>query len=61
MSHLLPSPSELDSLRSEIHDLSDRMDERFDRMNDRFNERFDRMLLAQIGGFTAVVVAVFLN
>jgi hypothetical protein len=39
----------------------DRMNERFDALNDRINERFDRMLIAQIGGFTALVVAVFLN
>ena len=54
MSHLLPSPSELETLKSE-------MNERFDHLNDRINERFDRMLIAQIGGFTALVVAVFLN
>ncbi len=28
---------------------------------DRFNERFGRMLIAQIGGFTALVVAILLN
>ena len=54
MSHLLPSPSELETLRSE-------MNERFDHLSDPINERFDRMFIAQIGGFTALVVAVFLN
>ena len=54
MSHLVPNPTELTSLRSE-------MNERFDQLSDRFNERFDRMLIAQIGGFTALVVAIFLN
>ena len=54
MSHLLPNPAELTSLMSE-------MNERFDQLSDRFNERFDRMLIAQIGGFTALVVAIFLN
>jgi hypothetical protein len=61
MTHLLPSPSEFDLLRSEMNDRFDRMDERFDRLNDRFNERFDRLLIAQIGGFTALIVAIFLN
>jgi hypothetical protein len=50
MTHLLPTPDALHLLRSE-------MNERFDRVD----ERFDRMLIAQIGGFTALVVAVFLN
>ncbi len=54
MSHLLPNPSELHTMRTE-------MNERFDHLNDRMNERFDRMLLAQIGGFTVLLIAVFLN
>jgi len=54
MSHLLPNPSELQALRSE-------MNERFDQLNDRFNDRFDRMLIAQIGGYTALAIAIFLN
>ena len=61
MSHLLPTPDALHLLRSEMNDRFDRMEERFDQLNDRFNERFDRLLIAQIGGFTALVVAIFLN
>jgi hypothetical protein len=61
MSHLLPTPDALHLLRSEMNERFDQIEDRFDRLHDRINERFDRMLIAQIGGFTAFVVAVFLN
>jgi hypothetical protein len=61
MSHLLPIPNELEILRSEMIDRFDAVDSRFERMEERFNERFDRMLLAQIGGYAALVVAILLD
>ncbi len=57
MAHLLPDPSALHTLRMEMNERFDRIDERFEGID----ARFDRMLIAQIGGFTALVAAVFLT
>ncbi|MGH8871739.1 MAG: hypothetical protein ACRDWS_07185 [Acidimicrobiia bacterium] len=57
MSHLLPTPVtelatkvELRELRSEINTLKSEM-----------NDRFDRVFIAQISGFIALVIAILLN
>jgi hypothetical protein len=50
MSHPLPNPSELETLGSG-------MNARLDQLSDRY----DRMLIAQIGGYLALAIAIFLN
>lgn len=61
MAHLLPTPAtELatkNELREEIRDLRSEMNTRFEAIN----ARFDRMFIAQIGGFAALAIAIFLN
>jgi hypothetical protein len=57
MSHLLPSPGAELATKPELLALRAEMNDRFDRIN----ERFDRMFLAQIGGFAALIVAIFIN
>ena len=60
MADLVPR-SEMDERFDRMDERFDRVDERFDRLNERFNERFDRMFIAQISGYTALAIAIFLN
>jgi hypothetical protein len=62
MSQLLPIPGEELATRSEIRDLRGEMSALRSEMSALRSEitgRFDRMLIAQIGGFAALVIAVF--
>lgn len=50
MSHLLPTPATELATKVELRDLRSEM-----------NDGFDRMFIAQIGGFIALIIAILLN